>query len=92
LLTTPLAPIAKLISATIPWLVTFRTPYDAAIQHQLTVSENTQNCSQKVLLHMMSEVLTIGPASRDVPESAIAAHPPLQNPTWRPSSQLRMIR
>jgi hypothetical protein len=31
----------------------------------------------------MSQLLTDGPANSDVPESAIAEHPPLQNPTGK---------
>jgi hypothetical protein len=41
---------------------------------------------QQTTIRASLKVLTIGPASRDVPKSATAAHPPLQNPAMEVKS------
>ncbi len=76
----PVAPMAKLISATIPWFghITHALMMPSYLRQ---VVQKMENCFKTALSGRFGEVLTVGPANRDVPESAIAAHPPLQNPT-----------
>lgn len=86
----PVAPIAWLISATIPC----QTANSMWKQPSKYLSIESKSEHHMLFEHTFcftfehrcyvclgsNQKLTVGPANREVPESAIAAHPPAQNP------------